>query len=140
VITAITLGDHHAWQKESFFEASCHVPFLLSWPEQIAAGKTSSDLICLTDLFGIATGAAGKSDVRQGIDVLGLLNGTGHKRETLFGYYGDPGTARFKIMARGGEWKYIYLANGGREQLFNLQSDPHELNNCATTKKTRLQS
>ncbi len=26
------LGDHYAWQKESYFEQSCHVPFLLSWP------------------------------------------------------------------------------------------------------------
>ncbi len=33
------LGDHHAWQKESFFEASCHIPFLVSWPATAAAGR-----------------------------------------------------------------------------------------------------
>ena len=26
------LGDHHAWQKESFFDASARIPFLVSWP------------------------------------------------------------------------------------------------------------
>ena len=28
------------------------------------------------------------------------------------------------------EWKYIFMANGGREQLFNLKRDPNELSNC----------
>ncbi|HEY3935838.1 MAG TPA: sulfatase-like hydrolase/transferase [Bryobacteraceae bacterium] len=120
------LGDHHAWQKESFFDVSCHVPFLVSWPEKLAAGKVSNELVCLTDLFGIATTAAGKAECRQGIDVLGILNGTARPRETLFGYYGEPGTRRFKIMARRDHWKYIWFANGDREQLFDLAKDPLE--------------
>ena len=51
-------------------------------------------------------------------------------REFLFGYYGAPGTPRFKIMVRHKEWKYIFMANGGREQLFNLNEDPKELRNA----------
>src|SRR5205807_8750669 len=27
------------------------------------------------------------------------------------------------------EWKYIFMANGGREQLFNFRQDPNELSN-----------
>lgn len=127
------LGDHHAWQKESFFEASTHIPFLLSWPDKLPAGTASADLVCLTDLFAIATGAAGQLQARQGMDVLGLVGGRAQPRETLFGYYGDPGTRRFKIMARQGKWKYIFLANGGREQLFDLEADRDELNNLATS-------
>jgi choline-sulfatase len=92
-------------------------------------------LVCLTDLFGIATKAGGKAEFRQGIDVLGTLDNTAHGRETLLGYYGNPGTPLFKIMARQGPWKYIYLANGGREQLFNLEEDPQELSNLAETKR-----
>ena len=52
-------------------------------------------------------------------------------REALFGMYGSPGTPLFKIMVRQGEWKYIYLANGGREQLFNLEEDPEEIHQMA---------
>ncbi|MGH7484933.1 MAG: sulfatase family protein, partial [bacterium] len=126
------LGDHHAWQKESYFEASCHVPFLVSWPGRIPAGERRDHLAALTDLFGIATSAAGTPEFRQGIDVLGAIAGKAKPRDVLFGYYGHPGTRLFKIMVRQGEWKYIFFANGGREQLFNLRDDPHESRNCAT--------
>jgi choline-sulfatase len=60
-----------------------------------------------------------------------MLQGVAPARRTLFGYYGEPGTRRFKIMARQDNWKYIFFANGGREQLFDLSSDPHELSNLA---------
>lgn len=29
------LGDHNAWQKESYFEVSAHVPMLVSWPARL---------------------------------------------------------------------------------------------------------
>ncbi len=121
------LGDHHAWQKESFFEAACHVPLLVSWPERLPAGQQRQDLVCLTDLFGIATHAAGEPETREGIDVLALLEGEAAPRDHVVGFYGTPGTWMFKIMVRDAEWKYIYMANGGQEQLFNVSEDPHEL-------------
>jgi choline-sulfatase len=125
------LGDHHAWQKESFFEQSCHVPFLLSWPASLPANVQRGDLVCLTDLFGIATHAAGATEVRDGVDVLGLLGGTAAGRAWLTGMYGEPGTPLFKAMVRDDDWKYIYMANGGREQLFDMRHDPEELHNLA---------
>lgn len=121
------LGDHGAWQKESFFDAACRVPFLLSWPDRLPRGARREELVCLTDLFGIATTAAAAPELREGADVLGMLAGHAPERERLIGYYGVPGTNRFKLMVREGEWKYIYMANGGIEQLFNLKQDPQEL-------------
>ncbi|MBI5091774.1 MAG: sulfatase-like hydrolase/transferase [Candidatus Hydrogenedentes bacterium] len=121
------LGDHHAWQKESYFEASCHVPFLLSWPARLPKDVRRDELVCLTDLFGIATSAGGKKELRDGADVLGMLAGQAPPRERVIGYYGAPGTPLFKIMVREGDWKYIYFANGGREQLLNVTEDPSEL-------------
>ena len=125
------LGDHRAWQKESFFEASCRIPFLLSWPARLPSGTQSEILVSLVDLFGIATVAAGQLEVREGIDVIGALTGQTTPRDLLFGVYGTPGTARFKIMARRGPWKYIFLANGGYELLFHLRDDPVEQENRA---------
>ncbi len=125
------LGDHHAWQKESFFDASARIPFLLSWPAQLQQDKRRSELVCLTDLFGIATTAAGNPQVREGIDLLGVLSGNVEPREYLVGYHGLPGSDQFKVMVRDARWKYIYFANGGMEQLFDVQNDQHELRNLA---------
>jgi choline-sulfatase len=88
-------------------------------------------LVCLTDLFGIATGAAGSPQVREGHDILGMVAGEVPPRDFLVGMYGEPGTPHFKIMVRDDTWKYIYMANGGRQQLFNLREDPDELDNRA---------
>jgi len=121
------MGDHRAWQKEFFWEASCHVPMLLSWPKQIAADVQRADLVKLTDLYALATGAAGQAELRDGVDLLGLLAGSAEGRETLFGFSSAPGDLNFRLMVRRGPWKYLYMANGGREQLFNLVEDPHEL-------------
>lgn len=121
------LGDHRAWQKESYFEAACHIPFLVSWPERLPAGVHNPAFVKLTDLFGIATTAAGASELREGIDVLGLLDDKAAARGHLIGMYGEPGTPLFKIMVREGAWKYIFMANGGKQQLFNLESDPQEV-------------
>ncbi|MBN1348246.1 sulfatase-like hydrolase/transferase [candidate division KSB1 bacterium] len=134
------LGDHHAWQKESFFEAACHIPFLLSFPQRLPANQRRDELVCLTDLFGIATHAAGQLDLRDGIDILGMLQGNGSPRETLIGYYGEPGTPLFKIMVRTREWKYIFMSNGGREQLFNLLEDPLESKNRIDQRPPALRS
>jgi len=126
------LGDHGAWQKESFFESACRVPMLVSWPERIPAGHRHTGFVTLTDLFGLATAAAGKAELRDGHDLLGTLADGKSHRPSVFGIFGTPGTPQFKCMLRQGDWKYIWLANGGRELLFNLQHDPGETRNFAT--------
>jgi choline-sulfatase len=125
------LGDHGGWQKECYFEGACHISFLVSWPAQIPAEQRRDDLVCLTDLFGITTHAAGKTQVREGINILGVIKGECAPRDYLFGYYG---TGRFKIMVPHGDWKYVFMANVGREQLFDLKADPHELKNLVAAR------
>ncbi len=117
------LGDHNAWQKECFYEASVRTPFLLSLPSVIEGKSRSDALVSLTDLHCLATKMAGEKEERDGIDILE------QEREFLFSFHGRPGTRQFKIMVRHADWKYIYMANGGREQLFNLQSDKNEMTN-----------
>jgi len=125
------MGDHHAWQKESWFEQSAHIPFLLSWTACFPGRVQNRELVSLTDLFALASGAAGSLEQRDGLDVLGMLNKTAAPREYLFVCYGRPGTPLFKFMVRKGQYKYIFMSNGGRRQLFDLQNDPDELRNLA---------
>lgn len=134
------LGDHHAWQKESYFEASCHVPYLISWPAQLPQNIQRDDLVCLTDLFGIATHAAGVTETRDGIDVLGVLDGTATGRDYITGMYGEPGTPLFKVMIRDMKWKYIFFANGGGELLFDMTEDPHELQDVSSAHSSVLKT
>ncbi len=127
------LGDHRAWQKESYFESACRIPFVVAWPARIPGGQISDSLASLTDLFGLATRAAGACELREGHDLLGALLGEAPPRPILFGLYGDPGQTDFKAMVRQGDWKYIWIANGGRELLFNITENPDETRCCKAT-------
>lgn len=127
------LGDHGHWNKSTYFETAAHVPFLLSWPARLPAGKKRKELVCLTDLFALATSAAGQVEKREGIDPLGVLAGTVSAREHLIGYYSVPGTRSFKMMVRHADWKYLFFANGGHEQLFNVTEDPSELRSLVSS-------
>ena len=121
------MGDHRAWQKESFFDVSCRIPFLLSWPDALPQGGTVEAFAGLQDLFAIATHASGEVDIREGEDLLSVVDGSNVGRDHYLGVYGQPGTSMFKCMIRWRNWKYIYMANGGLEQLFNLSTDPDEI-------------
>ena len=127
------LGDHHGWGKTAFFEQSARVPFLVSWPAELAGGERFDGLASLTDLFGVATRAAGDPDFRDGADLLGAIRGETSPRERLFAYHETPRkTDAFAIppnvtmMVREGSWKYVYAALGGRDLLFDLDADPRE--------------
>lgn len=128
------LGDHHGWQKESFFEASCRIPLLISWPAKLPANQRRDDLVCHTDLFGVATAAGGTQFLRAGDDILGLAEHPIEPRKSLVTFFQIPGSRHFKLMVRSGQWKYIFMANGGREQLFDLRNDQNELYNVCSTR------
>ena len=120
------MGDHGAWQKESFFEQSVRIPFLLSWPRVLKQNKTSEELVGLADIFSVISTASGEVQVRDGVDILQTLQAGGRTREYLFSFYGLPGTNRFKMMVRDKNFKYVYFANGGKEALFDMRGDARE--------------
>jgi choline-sulfatase len=62
-----------------------------------------------------------------------MLRGESTPRQHLVGLVEVPGSHDFKIMVLTDEWKYIFMANGGREQLFDRKKDPNELSNCASS-------
>jgi choline-sulfatase len=67
------------------------------------------------------------------MEVLKMLRGECAPREHLVGMVEIPGSQDFKVMVLTKEWKYIFMANGGREQLFNRRRDPNELSNCVSS-------
>ena len=83
-----------------FASFSTRIPFLVSWPARLARDRRRAELVCLTDLFGIATTAAGEPELREGRDVLGMVAGAAVPRAVVVGCYGLPGTDAFKVMVR----------------------------------------
>lgn len=126
------------FQKENYFEEACRIPFLVSWPAHAVLGQMSgvveNRLVGQADLFGLVTAAAGSEELRDGVSILSMLSrgpdlnddGSGAGRQYFFGVYSEPGSQQFKIMVRSHTYKYIFMANGGRELLFNLVQDPFE--------------
>ena len=126
------LGDHYHWGKRSYFEGGARIPFIISWPGQLPQGEVREEFVTLTDILPTFVETAGA--VRPLGSSGGNIEGMQHTpetlwRDTLWGEYSRGRTAKY--MLRTGDWKYIYMVNGGREQLFNLADDPNELDDLA---------
>lgn len=128
------LGDHHAGAKGFMHESSAHVPFVLRLPhnwDNRRHGTKHDGLVTLADILPTVVAAAGgqASDV-DGQDLGALARGEIESRpflEATNGSLEEPGYCGIFD----GRWKYIWYPVGGSEQLFDLDTDPHELTNLA---------
>ncbi len=130
------LGERGLWYKMSYLEPSAHVPFIV-WgkgvkPRRVAEPSTLADL--LPTLVAIATDS--KPNLARDVDgrsLLPLLKGaTENPEATAWGEYLAEGTIAPMYMLRRGDWKFIHTPVDP-DQLFNLKSDPNELNNLASS-------
>lgn len=122
--------------KGSTWEGGMRVPAIAWWPEQVPAGRVTSELMSTLDLMPTFAELAGGSLPRDreydGVDQTRLLLGKGtSRRDTMFFY---RGTRIFAV--RHGAWKAHYItqsAYGGDQPvihetplLFNVVQDPSE--------------
>ncbi len=129
------LGDHHLWRKSYAYEGSAHIPMLMKWPggEKTAVNRGSviSDPVELRDVLPTFLDAAG-ADIPNHLDGKSLLSlvrgGNNNWRD-----YIDLEHSRCYSKSNhwnaltDGNYKYIFHALDGSEQLFNLAEDPGEL-------------
>ncbi|HTM49723.1 MAG TPA: arylsulfatase [Bryobacteraceae bacterium] len=132
-------GDHNLWRKSYAYEASARIPMLVRWAGGMASGKrgqTLSQTVELRDMLPTFLDAAGAAPRAQldGRSLLPLLSGkTEGWREYLDLEHGVCYSPRNHWNAlTDGRVKYIYHAYDGEEQLFDLERDPHELNDLAS--------
>ena len=123
------LGNHGLWAKRLFYEQSANIPMLLLGPagdERTPPGSQNDRLVgwqdvmpTLLDLAGIPIPAS-----VEGQSMVGAA-----RRSHLFGEVGEgPMAIR---MIRQDQYKLIYYPTGNCFQLFDLDSDPRELNDLS---------
>ncbi|UCF15170.1 MAG: sulfatase-like hydrolase/transferase [Phycisphaerales bacterium] len=139
--------------KRDQWEGGHRVPFIVRWPGRIAAGSTSDQTVCLTDVMatcGAVVGATLPNDAAEdSFDILPVL--LGRQPEKPVRRYTLHQTIRLALAIRRGKWKYLdHKGSGGNRykgnrqlekyiiedtapdapgQLYNLETDPGETKN-----------
>ena len=132
------LGERGLWYKRSFFEGSSRIPLIISWPERFAPARVSAN-VSLVDLLptflDLATSGDGRVepvDPLAGRSLVPVLDGARAPAtdDVVFGENLSEGATAPILMAKRGEWKYVW-SGCDPAQLFNLVDDPLELSNLA---------
>ncbi len=124
----LSLGEHGLFGKQNLYEfGGMHVPCVIAGPG-VPQGKSDA-LVYLLDLFPTFCDLAGAPvpDGVEGKSLKPILDGHQKKvRDALYTGYRDCMRA-----VRDDRWKLIRYPLVDRTQLFDLQNDPHELENLA---------
>ena len=124
----LSLGDHGLLGKQNLYEmGGMHVPLVIAGPG-IRQGMTGA-FVYLHDLFPTVCDLIGISVPSQveGISQAALIRGDAVKlRDYMFNQYKDV-----QRSIRDDRWKLIRYPQINFTQLFDLESDPNELNNLA---------
>lgn len=128
------LGDHELWWKCCMYEPSVGVPLVLRGPG-IESSATVDSPTSLLDLVPTMADAVGiePDPAWRGRSLLPVAKGKqqADPDRTVFSEYHAHGVSRGMFMLRRGQYKYVYYPDNP-DQLFDLETDPTEINNLAT--------
>jgi choline-sulfatase len=126
------LGERGLWYKMSFLENSAHVP-LIAWGPRWVRPRRIAEPTELTDLLPTFTDVA-ETELARDVDGHSLwpvLTGAAENPDaTAWGEYLAEGALAPIYMLRRGRWKFIH-SPCDPDQLYDLETDPQELNNLA---------
>jgi uncharacterized sulfatase len=142
------LGEHGGlWHKSSLFEEGTHVPLLVSIPGMRTAGRRSSALVELIDLYPTLAEAAGLQPPAnlEGTSLRPLLDNP--IRPWKKGVFATQGRGKERTeeskdiqflgqSVRTEKFRYVEW-DGGKQglELYDEIADPHEINNLANDPK-----
>lgn len=141
------LGEHTQWAKTSNFEYDARVPLMIASPKSANAGKRTSSLVELLDLFPTLVELCGlpRPDGLEGTSLVPVLNEvtksvkpaafTQHPRPAYFDREpsGEPtamGVSVRTTRVRYTEWRDWKTKSVIARELYDAQRDPTELRNA----------
>ncbi len=126
------LGEHGMQGKGLFYQGAVHIPLLMRLPGMIPAGKVVSAPTAQIDLFATILDYCGlPAHASQGRSLRPLIAGQDDGRDRVaIAENAKPGEPGFMVFD--GRWKLLFGRTADAaslDALFDLKSDPHELNN-----------
>jgi arylsulfatase len=132
-------GDQNLWRKSYAYEPSARIPMIVRWPQGLVSAKRGQVLnqaVEIRDVLPTFLDAAGVQEQKAGFDGRSLLslirNPKSEWREWIdLEHDICYGPDNHWSALTDGRTKYIFHARDGEEQLFDLTSDPAEMNDLA---------
>lgn len=132
-------------RKRSIYEGGIRVPFILSWPGNIPAGKINDHSVVngvdfLPTLAAITGARLPKEQLIDGEDMSDVWMGSDRKRtkelfwEWRFRVHGHTVNRSPMIAIREGDYKLLLNPDDGRVELYNILLDPGEVDNLVAQK------
>lgn len=148
-------SDHGYWygehglndERRLAYEEGIRIPLLIRYPKKITAGLSPDEMVLSIDLAPTLLELAGlkPAEKMEGMSLLPLLKGsdTTWRKSLLIEYYSDTVFPRIDKMGykavRTERYKYIqYQDLTGMDELYDLKSDPYELNNLVNNAESKL--
>ncbi|KAJ4989477.1 choline-sulfatase [Stagonosporopsis vannaccii] len=135
------LGERGLWYKMSWFENSARVPMLINYPSKFKPKRVSESVSTMDLLPTFVDLAGGDASAILPIDGASLFNylvSDKPGKDEVFGEYMGESTVTPTYMIRRHQWKYT-CSLVDPPQLFDLSTDPKELNNLALSDKPQYQ-
>ncbi len=128
------LGEHGWYDKRWMYEESLHTPLLVRWPGAIEPGRQNSDLVSNLDFAATFLDLAGAAipETFQGRSLQPLLRGQtpeDWRKSFYYQYYEYPAShcVQRHYGVRTSRYKLIYFYVIDEWELFDLETDPNEL-------------
>jgi arylsulfatase A-like enzyme len=123
------LGDHHLFRKALPYEGSARIPLIIR-PHSgfdMKRGIISDDIAELRDVMPTLLDIAGTAtpESADGVSLVNAVRGESGIREYLHGEHTYGNLSNHYIVT--GHDKYIWFSQTGKEQYFDMDSDPFEL-------------
>ena len=130
------LGERGLWYKMNFFEPACRIPLIVHAPgrfrpRRIAQSASLLDVApTLMELAGCDPAA--RATPLDGRSLYAQISGQGEGADEVIGEYLGEGAIAPVVMIRRGRFKFVHCP-ADPDQLYDLSSDPDELENLALT-------